>query len=128
MNNAVLKRSPMSFTETLKRLRTAIVVGGNTLFADIDQSAAAQGVGLALRPTHLLVFGNPKGGTPLMDAFPLIALDLPLKFLVWEEEGHANVAYTPASVLAQRHAVTGQESRIAAMDHAMETILAQALA
>lgn len=125
MNDAVIKCSPHSFSETLDRLRAAIVAGGNTLFADIDQAAAAQSIGLTLRPTRLLVFGNPKGGTPLMVAFPLVALDLPLKVLVWEDDGQANVAYLPASILAQRYGIDAQDARIANMDHALEAILAQ---
>jgi uncharacterized protein (DUF302 family) len=127
MDDVVVKRSPYSFPETLERLRAAIVAGGNTVFADIDQSSAAQSVGLRLRPTHLLVFGNPKGGTPLMAAFPLVALDLPLKLLVWEDDGQTTVAHTPARVFAQRYGVDGQDARIANMDRALETILTQAL-
>lgn len=77
----ITKRSRHSYPQTLEILKKAIADAGNTVFAAIDQSAAAAGVGLTLRPTTLLVFGNPKGGTPMMDAFPLVALELPLKLL-----------------------------------------------
>jgi len=124
MSEAETSSSRYPFPETVARLSKAIADAGNTLFADIDQSAAAQSVGLALRPTRLLIFGNPKGGTPLMDAFPLVALDLPLKMLVWEEDGKTQVAYTRATVLAQRYGVTGKDALVAAIDHALEAVAA----
>ncbi len=84
------KRSRYSYSETTAKLSKAMTDGGNTIFATIDQAAAAARVGLTLRPTTLIIFGNPKGGTPLMEAFPLVALELPLKLLVWEENGVVN--------------------------------------
>ena len=75
---AIVSISRYAYGETVERLMSAIAAAGTTLFAQIDQSAAAENAGLRLRPTTLLVFGNPKAGTPLMDAFPLAALDLPL--------------------------------------------------
>ena len=81
---AMIKRSRHSYSDTIARLSNEIVEAGNTIFATIDQSAAAVDAGLSLRPTSLIVFGNPKGGTPLMEAFPVIGLELPLKVLVWE--------------------------------------------
>jgi uncharacterized protein (DUF302 family) len=116
------KSSRFSYAETLERLKDAIVRGGNTIFASIDQSAAAASVGLVLRPTTLLVFGNPKGGTPLMDSFPLVALDLPLKVLVWEEGGNVKLAYVPMSEIAARYGVTGMDARIEAMDRAIDSL------
>jgi uncharacterized protein (DUF302 family) len=105
-------------------LSAAIADAGNTVFATIDQSAAARAAGLALRPTTLIVFGNPRGGTPLMDEFPLVALDLPLKIVVWEEDGGVNVTYEPVSEIAARYQVTGMDARIAAMDAALEALTA----
>jgi uncharacterized protein (DUF302 family) len=116
------KRSRYSYAETLAKVTRAITDAGNTIFARIDQAAAAAGVGLTLRPTTLVVFGNPKGGTPLMDAFPLVGLGLPLKVMVWEENGSVNVAYEPMSEIAARYAVTGMDARIAAMDHALDQL------
>jgi uncharacterized protein (DUF302 family) len=79
----VHKRSPLSVAETVARLATAIRAAGAKLFLVVDHSGEAQRVGMVLRDTKLLVFGNPVGGTPAMVASPLVALDLPLKVLVW---------------------------------------------
>jgi uncharacterized protein (DUF302 family) len=116
------KRSRFSYAQTLATLEKAIRDGGNTIFATIDQAAAATSAGLTLRPTTLIVFGNPKGGTALMDAVPLLALELPLKLLVWEENGAVSVAYEPMSEIAARYNVMGMDARIAAMDRALDTL------
>jgi uncharacterized protein (DUF302 family) len=116
------KVSRHSYSDTVTLLQTAMKDGGNTIFAAIDQAAAAKDVGLTLRPTTLIVFGNPKGGTPLMEAFPLTALELPLKLLVWEAEGAVNVSYVPASEIAQRYGVTGMDARIEALDRALDAL------
>ncbi len=115
-------RSRLTYNETVAALSAEIAKAGNTIFATIDQAAAAKGVGLTLRPTTLIIFGNPKGGTGLMVAFPLAALDLPLKLLVWEDAGAVNVAYTSASEIAARYGVTGMDALIANMDHALATL------
>ncbi len=116
------KRSRFAYQATLSMLKERIAAGGNTIFAEIDQAAAANEAGLHLRPTTLIVFGNPKGGTPLMDAFPLVALELPLKLLVWEGSDGVEIAYVPMSEIAARYGVTGMEERIAAMDAALERL------
>jgi uncharacterized protein (DUF302 family) len=116
------KSSRHSYAETLTILEKAISEGGNTIFAVIDQSAAATRVGLTLRPTTLIVFGNPKGGTPFMDAVPLVALELPLKLLVWEENGSVTVAYQPMTEIATRYKVTGMDARIAGIDRALDVL------
>jgi uncharacterized protein (DUF302 family) len=116
------KRSRYSYSDTLARLTGAILGAGNTIFATIDQAAAAKDAGLELRPTSLIVFGNPKGGTPLMDAFPLVGLELPLKVLAWETDGGVDVAYVPVSNIAARYGVTGMDERVAAMDHALDAL------
>lgn len=116
------KRSRYSYAETLEKLKDAILKGSNTIFASIDQSAAATSVGLTLRPTTLIVFGNPRGGTPLMESFPLVALDLPLKLLVWEADGNVNLAYVPMAEIAARYGVTGMDARIEAMDRAIDSL------
>ena len=119
---ATVKASRHSYSDTVAALTKSTLAAGNTIFATIDQSAAASGVGMTLRPTTLIVFGNPKGGTLLMDAFPLVALELPLKVLVWEEHGKVSVAYVRMSVIAAQYAVTGMDARIAAMDQALDTL------
>src|SRR5258708_37808533 len=79
----VTRPSPFSVEETLERLQEAIHSRNLTLFAHIDHSGEAKRAGLTMQEAHVLIFGNPKGGTPLMIASPLLALDLPLKVLVW---------------------------------------------
>lgn len=76
-------RSPVDFYATLTRVIDALKQHGMTIFADIDQSAAAASAGTSLRPTRLVLFGNPKGGTPVMAANPHAGLELPLKVMVW---------------------------------------------
>ncbi len=84
-NNGIISQpSPYSLSEAIDRLAAVLQAKGITIFARIDQQAEAEKVGLSLRPTQLLLFGNPKAGTPLMVAEPTIALDLPLKVLLWE--------------------------------------------
>jgi uncharacterized protein (DUF302 family) len=117
-----IKASRLSYAETISTLKQRMTDGGATIFAVIDQAAAAAGAGLTLRPTTLLVFGNPKGGTPLMEAFPLVAMELPLKLLIWEESGKVCVGYTPMSLIAKRYDVTGMDERISAMDHQLDSL------
>jgi uncharacterized protein (DUF302 family) len=117
------KPSRYPYSETIERLSKAIIDGGNTIFATIDQAAAAKTVGLPLRPTTLIIFGNPKGGTPLMDAFPLVGLELPLKLLVFEESDNVSVAYVTMSEIAARYGVAGMDERIAAMDRAVDALI-----
>ena len=97
-------RSLHSVEDTVARLSAAIEGVGAKVFATIDQAAEARDAGLGLRPTWLLVFGNPRAGTPVMDAFPLAALDLPLKLLVWQaEDGQAWVTCLSGEWLCARY-------------------------
>ncbi|SOE95950.1 Uncharacterized conserved protein, DUF302 family [Burkholderia sp. D7] len=88
-SSLVTLQSKYDFEATVSRLKAALAAHGVTLFADIDQSAAATKAGASLRPTRLLLFGNPKAGTPVMEANPHAALELPLKAVVWEDSGSA---------------------------------------
>ena len=101
----VTKASPHpSVTETLERLREEVRVRGLEEFALIDHGGAAESVGLEMQEAKLLVFGSPRAGTPLMVASPLLALDLPLKVLVWREhDGGVLVSYNATSYVARRH-------------------------
>jgi uncharacterized protein (DUF302 family) len=119
----MIVQSRHSYNETLSILRQAIADAGNTIFADIDQSGAAAAVGLTLRPTTLLVFGNPRGGTPLMDAYPEFALELPLKILVWEGSDGVELAYTPLKESAAWHGVAEMDDRIAHIDAAVDALV-----
>ena len=90
--------------DTADRLDAAIKARGMTVFARIDHAAGATEVGLSLRPTELLVFGNAKGGTPLMQSNQMIGIDLPLKALVWQDEtGKIWLSYNDPSWLTKRH-------------------------
>src|ERR1700689_5313025 len=96
--------SPYSVPETADRLESLLVAKGMKIFARIDQATEAASVGLTLRPTILLLFGNPKAGTPLMDQFPSLANDLPLKALIWESpEKKVYLSFTNPEYLQQRH-------------------------
>jgi len=117
------RRSRHSYAETIAILTKEIGAAGNTVFVTIDQAAAAQSVGLSLRPTTLIVFGNPKAGTAFMDACPLLGLDLPLKIQVWETESDVNVAFTPMAEIAARYEVAGMNARVEAIDAALTKLL-----
>jgi uncharacterized protein (DUF302 family) len=97
-------RSPYSVEQTVERLTGMLRAKGITLFAVIDHSGEAARVGLSMRPTKVLVFGNPRAGTPLMQAAPHLAIDLPLKVLVWEDgEGTTWLTTNSADYLRDRH-------------------------
>jgi uncharacterized protein (DUF302 family) len=90
--------------EAIEKLKAILSAKGVTLFALVDHSGEAEKVGMKMRPTKLLIFGSPKAGTPLMLAAPSIALDLPLKILVWEDEsGNTQVSYNAPDFLRERH-------------------------
>ncbi|MGO9135855.1 MAG: DUF302 domain-containing protein [Methylovirgula sp.] len=98
--------SAYSAKETADRLTAEIAAKGLTLFARIDHAAGAAAVDLALRPTEVLIFGNAKGGTPLMQAQQTIGIDLPLKALIYEDAaGKTWLAYNDPAWLAQRHRI-----------------------
>jgi uncharacterized protein (DUF302 family) len=103
-NGLVRKPSNHSVDETLRKLQDSLKAKGVAIFALVDHSGEAEKVGMHMRPTKLLIFGNPKGGTPLMLAAPSIAIDLPIKILVAEdEEGNVWVSYNSPEYLANRH-------------------------
>lgn len=96
--------SPYSVPETLKRLDAVLQARGLMVFARIDHSGEAEKIGMKMHPTQVVIFGSPKGGTPLMVASPTLAIDLPLKALVWEDAGgKVWVSYNTAEYLKQRH-------------------------
>jgi uncharacterized protein (DUF302 family) len=107
-NNGILsKKSNHSVDETLERLTSILQAKGVTVFAIIDHSGEAQKVGLKMPPTKLAIFGSPKTGTPLMLAAPSIAIDLPLKILIWEDaQGKAWVSYNSPAYLLERHGLS----------------------
>jgi len=101
--------SPHSVDETVQRLKNILVERGLQLFVLVDHSGEAERVGLKMPPTKLLIFGSPKGGTPVMLAAPSIAIDLPLKALVSEDaNGKVWVSYNSPDYLQQRHGVPAE--------------------
>ena len=107
-NGTVTKLSPRSVAATVERLTELVTSKGMKLFAVIDQRAEAEQAGLELRETVLVIFGSPAAGTPVMDAAPLAALDLPLKALIWDDEGHTKVTYTAPEALALRYGLSSE--------------------
>ncbi len=103
-NGIVNKLSKYSVRETIDRLETVLSSKGIAVFARIDQKAAADNVGLSMRPTELLIFGDPRTGTPLMNSHPSMMIDLPLKAVAWEtNEGEVILSYNSPEYYMQRH-------------------------
>jgi uncharacterized protein (DUF302 family) len=93
-----------SVDETVEKLKGILQAKGVTIFALVDHSGEAEKVGLKMRPTKVVIFGSPKAGTPLMLAAPSVAIDLPLKILIWEDrEGKVWVSYNSLTYLQERH-------------------------
>jgi len=108
MKPVINKVSHASFAETVARLIDEIEARGMKLFTTIDHSGEAEGVGLELPETKLVIFGNPRTGTPIMQAVPLAGLDLPLKVLVREDRNRTCVSYTAPAELAARHGLSDE--------------------
>lgn len=121
----VSKLSPFSVEETLEHLQQAIHSRNLKLFAHIDHSGEAKRVGLKMQEAHVLIFGNPKAGTPLMIASPLLALDLPLKVLIWQsEDDRVWVSFTSATYLKARYSLPQELiGNIAGVDALVEMAL-----
>ena len=123
-------RSSQGPKDTMNRLDAAVKAKGMTVFARIDHAAGATEAGLSLRPTELLIFGNAKAGTPLMQSIQAIGIDLPLKALVWEDgSGSTWLSYNDPSWLAKRHGL-GREAEVTvrAMAAALDAIVRTATA
>jgi uncharacterized protein (DUF302 family) len=110
--------------ETMDRLAAEVTARGMTVFARIDHAAGAAAVGLPLRPTELLIFGNARGGTPLMQSTQTIGIDLPLKALVWQDaSGDTWLSYNDPAWLAQRHERGGEtQPAVNAMTAALNAV------
>ena len=109
--------------ETMDRLETEIRTEGMEVFARIDHAASAAEVGLHLRPTELIIFGNARGGTPLMQSAQTIGIDLPLKALVWQDAaGKTLISYNEPSWIAQRHGVADAEAVVSKMTDLLRAI------
>ncbi len=97
-------KSPHSPKDTMDRLQALLKRNGLTIFARVDHAAGAAKVGRQLRPTEVLIFGNPQGGTPFIECSQTVGIDLPLKALVWQDEsGQVWIGYNDPAFLARRH-------------------------
>jgi uncharacterized protein (DUF302 family) len=104
-SGVVTKNSRSSVTATVARLVALVEAKGMKVFAVIDHSGEAERAGMDLRETKVVIFGSPKAGTPVMAAVALAALDLPLRVLLWDDDGHTRVSYTAPNVLAARYGI-----------------------
>lgn len=123
------KTLPSNFgpDETMSRLEKEIVAQGIKVFARINHAALAAAAGLTLRPTEVIIFGNPRGGTPLMQANQTIGIDLPLKALVWQDaSGQTWLAYNELAWLANRHKLEGVEKIAGSMEHLLADLAEKA--
>jgi uncharacterized protein (DUF302 family) len=106
-NGLIYIASPYSVPETVARIESIIRAKNLIIFARIDHSGEAEKVGLTMRPMQLIIFGSPEAGTPMMIASPTLAIDLPLKALVWEDsEGKVRVSYNDSIYLQRRHNIS----------------------
>jgi uncharacterized protein (DUF302 family) len=125
-NGIVTILSHHSVDQTVHRLETILQAKGVKLFSVIDHSGEAEKAGMQMRPTKLLIFGNPKAGTPLMIASPSIAIDLPMKVLVWEDaDGKVQVSYNTAAYLQSRHGLSPELARNIAVVETLATKAAE---
>ncbi|HUE28267.1 MAG TPA: DUF302 domain-containing protein [Solirubrobacteraceae bacterium] len=122
----VTKLSPRSVPDTVARLSDLVRSKGMKLFTVIDHSGEAAATGLELRDTKLVIFGGPKAGTPVMQAAPLAALDLPLKVLVWRDGEQTKVSYTAPSELAARYGLSDElAARLAGIEGLTDELVSE---
>ena len=115
--------------ETMDRLEAEIRSKGLTIFAQIDHAAGAAEVGLTLRPTNLIIFGNARGGTPLMQAAQTVGIDLPLKAVVWEDAaGKTWISYNEPNWIAQRHGLADEQAVVNKMADLLSAVSTTAAA
>ena len=120
----VTKESARSVPETVARLTSLAEAKGMKVFAVIDHSGEAKHVGLELRETKVVIFGSPQAGTPVMQAAPLAALDMPLKVLVWADADRTRVSYAAPAALAARYGLSQElEARLAGIDRLTDAVV-----
>jgi uncharacterized protein (DUF302 family) len=125
VEGVVTRASRYGFAETLARLRNALARRQLEIFASFDHSGAAKLVGLTMPDTQVVVFGNPKSGTPLMLASPLVALDLPLRVVVADDNGHAVLSFLSPAYLAKRYGIPPNlVSNIAGIEAIVDEVIA----
>jgi uncharacterized protein (DUF302 family) len=122
----ITKVSPRTVAETVRVLTDMVVAKGMTVFTVIDHSGEARARGLELRDTEVVIFGSPDAGTAVMEASPLIALDLPLKVLVWADGDETKVSYTAPAALAARYRLSDDmAARLAGIDPLTDALTAR---
>lgn len=125
----VSKTSPHSVSETIDRLATAVEAAGATVFARVDHAKGAASVDMELRPTELLIFGNPKLGTPVMQADQMAGLDLPLRALAYADgEGVVHLVYTHPAALSDRYDVHADNAPLDKIEGALDKLTDKAVA
>lgn len=123
----VSKKSPYPVAKTLDRLEKVLKSKGITIFTRVDHAAGARKVGKAMNPTQLLIFGNPKMGTPLMNETIMMGLELPMKALAWEDDsGQVWLSYLKPEVLQQRHGLSNR-AIITKMSKALQAMTSKAV-
>ncbi len=122
----ITRESPASVAETADRLVAAAEGAGATVFARVDHAAGAQAVGEELPPTTLVIFGNPRIGTPIIKSDRRAGLDLPLRVLIWEEDGETRLGYEDPEALKDRYSVEGADGAFDAMKGALENLTTKA--
>jgi uncharacterized protein (DUF302 family) len=126
-DHLITKKSAHNVSQTLDRLVEALKQRSIAVVARVDHAAAAQKAGQTLRPTEVLIFGNPKLGTPLMQANRKIGLDLPMKVLAWEDDsGQVWLAYTKPELLTAHYAVSSQDETFREMAQALDSLTDEA--
>jgi len=126
-NGLITKKSQLSVAKTLDKLEKIIKNKGLTLFARVNHSVGAKKVGMELRPTELLIFGNPKMGTPLMNSNQTMGIDLPMKALAWQDaSGQVWITYNDPSQLVSRHSITANDAIVKKMTGALGKLTAAA--
>jgi uncharacterized protein (DUF302 family) len=120
---SVTKLSSESVPDTVKRLEDVIAAKGLKLFAVVNHSGEAEAHGLSLRDTKVVIFGSPVAGTPVMQAAPLAALDLPLKVLVWDDDGQTKLNYLAPAAFAERYGLdAGLAAKLAGIDAVTDAV------
>lgn len=125
-DESITKLSPWSVEDTVTRLSALVLDKGMKVFVVVDHSGEAAASGLELRDTKLVIFGSPQAGTPVMQAAPLAALDLPLKVLVWADGDQTKLSYTAPDALAARYRLNDDlAGRLAAINGLTDTVIEQ---
>ncbi|MEL7082887.1 MAG: DUF302 domain-containing protein [Cyanobacteria bacterium P01_A01_bin.3] len=117
--------SPYTVEETVARLEAVVAEKELTLFGIVDHAAGAASVDAELPPTQVVIFGNPAAGTPLMQCAPTVAIDLPLKALIWEVDGQTQLAYNDMSFLQERHEIEGCDEVLSKIAAALNGIVTE---